>query len=125
VERLLQLEIVFTACVKGLCYIILLFSAKALSLLSKQPDLFVIRNNHNMILRYRHSCYVSKHWEILRIRIVTPLRNRLSPVTVKEVMMYKCHLERRQKESLNLFENGDAMVLESERAWGNPHYLKE
>jgi hAT family C-terminal dimerisation region len=58
-------------------------------------------------------------------RIVTPLRNRLTPVTVKEVMMYKCHLERRQKEFLNLFENGGAMLVESERAVEEPPYLKE
>ena len=40
-------------------------------------------------------------------------------------MMYKCHLERRQKEFLNLFENGGAMLVESERAVEESPYLKE
>jgi hAT family C-terminal dimerisation region len=31
-------------------------------------------------------------------RIITPLRHRLSPETVNEIMMYKNHLDRKQQE---------------------------
>ena len=59
-------------------------------------------------------------------RIVTPLRHRLNPETVHDIMMYKNDLARKRQEELDLWENAGAMVVEEERKIEEePPYLKE
>src|SRR5205085_9294010 len=61
-------------------------------------------------------------------RIVTPLRHRLNPETVHEIMMYKNHLARRGQEELGLWEDAGAMVVEQQRKpepEAEPPHLKE
>ncbi len=60
-------------------------------------------------------------------RIVTPLRHRLNPETVHDIMMYKNDLARKRQEELGLWENAGAMVVEEERKIEEeePPYLKE
>ena len=59
-------------------------------------------------------------------RIVTPLRHRLNPETVHDIMIYKNDLARKRQEELDLWENVGAMVVEEERKIEEePPYLKE
>lgn len=60
-------------------------------------------------------------------RVVTPLRHRLQPDCVHEIMMYKNHLSRKYQKELVLFENAGAIVVEESKfeIEVEPPYLKE
>jgi len=57
-------------------------------------------------------------------RIITPLRCRLNPETVYEIMMYKNHLTRKQQE-LQLWKDAGATVAEQEYQCDEEPVLKE
>jgi len=57
-------------------------------------------------------------------RIITPLRNRLEPETVKEIMMYKNHLAR-EKEELVLWKDAGVSVAEEDKMEAESLFLKE
>jgi hypothetical protein len=60
-------------------------------------------------------------------RIMTSLRRRLSPDTIKEIMMYKNHLARLKRQELKLWKDAGAMVAEQEHNIEEavPQFLKE